>query len=63
MTSNYNTYDAQARNPQPYGTYRDTPEQIAQRRQKWGQPGISPLKRTRKMSKVTQRDADGAYRR
>lgn len=62
-TSNYNTFDAQARNPQPFGTYRDTPEQVAARRQRWGQPNISPLSRTRKMASVEKRAADGAFRR
>lgn len=59
----FDTYDAQRINPQPYGTYRDSDKAKAERRQKWGMPNISPLSRTRKLSRVRQPDKDGAFRR
>ena len=59
----FDTFDAQRINPQPYGTYRDSEKAAAERRQKWGQPNISPLSRTRKLSKVRQPSNDGAFRR
>lgn len=32
----FDYFDAQARNPQPYGTYKDNPTERAKRAEKWG---------------------------
>lgn len=35
----FDYFDAQARNPQPYGTYRDSPGDKSKRAEKWGAVG------------------------
>lgn len=55
----FDTYDAQRRNPQPYGTYRDNEKARTERRQKWGLPNTSPLK-PKKDSVLARRPAKKA---
>lgn len=54
----FDSHDAQTRNPQPYGTYRDTGARPT-RTTGWR----SPLWSDKRLPKITKRMDDGAYRR